>query len=543
MMGIMISASISSLENDGISTVDYTWSQSSGPTISNLGSIVGYLDRPTFYVPGRFNQLSFNNGLTAGNTYGFSLTAKVSTPSSTETFTTSTTVDIQQNPVLTFTLQDATTNQPITSGIAGTTVFKLTITGNSNPYSDSGFTYGFGFADSDSITILTDMISTPATFTLPFISGQNSIDIYVACEGTKSRSIQKLTTVSLSNPVSNLTPSQAIDTISNLVNSGSSVGDLLGAASLLNTVSTSDSSQISSKSNIRNTIITSLTSVISTTELGPAFKALSAVTANSAELTQTSANNAFDALIGSTVNSQFSRNDVQSVVNIASNALLLTSNSKPTLLATSLGGKLTPTLSYGDVATANSNNFDLAVMKGAASFSMGNVSVSLPSTQRFLGCFFLDGAERSACLFSACLYARTTPLYIGQRSISQTYTIGSKVYDIVPLYENGTAVVNASINGYVKVTIPYSDSLTPVCGLYDSVTRTVSVDPTIITTKQSGSVLCQTKNLNGNVLLLSTSTTSTSTSTIPKESTQVNESGTLGKCLYGFMLLVVLFLV
>ncbi|EFC41894.1 predicted protein [Naegleria gruberi] len=499
MLGVQVISSISSLAtNDVISNVEYSWSQVSGPAF-DLASVAGYLNRPQLKIPGKVDKLSLDNGIKSGNTYGFSLTAKVTTPSLSVTITESTTIVVQQDPKLTFLLQDANTNQIITSGIAGKTNFKLTITGNSNPYSDSDFGYGFGFADSDAITILTEVSPNPATFTLPLLSGKNSIDLYVATYGSKSVSIQKLTTIPLTNPVANLPTSQAITLISNLLSTNSSVGDLLGVASLLNTVSTSDNSQISTKAAIRNTIITSLSKDIASGDLGAVVKVLESVTSVAGELTQTSANKALDALIESTRNSKFSPDIVKSVINVASNALLLTSNDKSSLLAKSIGAKLTPALTLGDVVTASSANIDLAVAKGASLIPVGSSTIEMATSKtRFLACFLItDKYEFNYCIQAVLANARTVqPTKKRESSLKMV----SKVYDFIPLFENGT-IADGIVNGYIKITIPYSGTMTPICGRYDRATETVSVDTTIITTNQNGSVVCQTKNLSGNVLL------------------------------------------
>ena len=550
IMGIFMMATVNSLTLDGISNVDYSWSQISGPTISNLATMTN-LKTPTFIIPGKFNSLSFDNGLVSGNTYGFALTAKITTGAYTTTVTTSTTVLVQQNPALTFTLKDDSTNQAITSGVAGTTVFRINITSNSNPYSDSSFKYGFGFADSNSITILTDMKEGPATFKLPFISGQSSVDIYVGCEGTNSYSVQKLTTVSLTNPVSNLPTSQAISSIQNLFTSNSSVGDLLGAASLLNTITTTDSTQIANKQSIRNSIITTISKAISSGDLGSAIKALSTVTSVTSEITKTSADNTLDTMISGTTNPQFSRNEVDALVNIASNIVTVSSSSKTLTFGNAMGSKLVAHMSLGDLVSSSGANFGIAVSKGVSSLSLSNVSIALSPNSRSLAgieCYFIvdikDTLGFLQCLANSNWVARTGPKYAPgtERAIGGvTYSVGSLIYDMTPMYDNGTIVSgNVTSLNDIQITIPYTGSLTPVCGIHNS-DDTYSVNTKATLIKGSGSVTCKTKVLRGNVLLLATQTT-TDASVTPKKSTVLGgaETNKLSAFLMCLLLLAML---
>ncbi|EFC45990.1 predicted protein [Naegleria gruberi] len=550
MMGVFMMAIINSLTLDGISNVDYSWSQISGPTISNLASMTN-LNTPTLIIPGKFNALSFNNGLVSGSTYGFALTAKITTGVITTTVTTSTTVFVQQNPTLTFTLHDDSTNQAVTSGVAGTTVFRINITRNSNPYSDSSFKYGFGFSDSSSITILTDMSEGPATFKLPFISGQSSVDIYVRCEGDHSDSVQKLTTISLTNPVSNLPPSQAISTIQNLFTSNSSVADLLGAASLLNTITTTDSTQIANKQSIRNSIITTISKAISSGDLGSAIKALSTVTSVTSEITKTSADNTLDTMISGTTNPQFSRNEVDALVNIASNIVTVSSSSKTLTFGNAMGSKLVAHMSLGDLVSSSGANFGIAVSKGVSSLSLSNVSIALSPNSRSLAgieCYFIvdikDTLGFLQCLANSNWVARTGPKYAPgtERAIGGvTYSVGSLIYDMTPMYDNGTIVSgNVTSLNDIQITIPYTGSLTPVCGIHNS-DDTYSVNTKATLIKGSGSVTCKTKVLRGNVLLLATQTT-TDASVTPKKSTVLGgaETNKLSAFLMCLLLLAML---
>ncbi|KAG2377938.1 hypothetical protein C9374_008560, partial [Naegleria lovaniensis] len=495
-------------------SINYNWYQTSGPVISNLASIAtNGLNSPTLLLPFRFNNLALVNGLVAGNTYGFSLNTTVVFSSATVTIKNDVSVLVQLDPTLTFTLQDAKTNQSITSGTAGQTIFKITITSNSNPYSDTDIQYGFGYYDLTGIIILTPLSPAPATFTLPYLSG-GSADLYVGTFGSKTMSVQKLTTISLSSPINNLPTDQALNVIQNIISPNSSVSDILSASSLLNTLSTTNATEIAKKSAMRTSIIQSISNMVGTMEINTAFKTLSSATQVPSELSPSTSNLVMDTLVSTTQAGQFNRNYLPSLVGVASNTILSSSSNKTGVLIHSAAKALIPSLASSEVISSTSTNLDVAYFQSPNSKVNigGQNSMELIQRQRFnLGCYFInDLDERGKCLFGGFFtYPQTQKS--SRAVISGNYRIVSKIVDFNAYYANGSLATNFTMGGTIRLGFLFSSSsgYVPICATFDPISNTFNTNAKITTTVVNSTfVYCDTNNAKGNALLLQQATPS-----------------------------------